>query len=348
MNWRFFLYWGISSHHTIALRAKALVGPLAGLLRTKLRLHARDAVSVVEHLIRSEQAGKSSHGLVRVHYTVTSGKFGPYRGKAAPRPHRVAPGLLHVEGRGHFGYSLLHEFVSAGCAEAKRHGLCVATGSRVYPSGSLGDWARMASRQGVGLFLVASSPRRVAAPGGRRPVIGTNAICIGLPAKPQPFVADCATSEISHGVLLLARLSGMALPPNSAVDSRGRPTTSARLVDPTKNMGALLPFGGSHKSFALAMGIELLAALGGGKPGEVEAGRHGVFAVFLGPKLFSGKAATLSSWLSAQSRSGTRIPGWTSGDIAARQIKRGVVEIPLSTYEALSSLIDLEPFVVAD
>ena len=87
-----------------------------------------------------------------------------------------------------------------------------------------------------------------------------------MPTEPLPFVADAATSEISHGALLLARLTGAPLPPNSAVGPDGQPTTSAAEVDPTKGIGALLPFGASNKAFAFAMGIELLACLGGGIP----------------------------------------------------------------------------------
>jgi LDH2 family malate/lactate/ureidoglycolate dehydrogenase len=316
-----------------------LVEPIAAVLVERLRLHERDARATVEHLIRSEQAGKSSHGLIRVAYAITSGKFGPFHGRPAPTPAPGQVGRLHVDGAGHFGYAVLHNLVEAGCDEARRSGVCVATSAHVYPSGSLGDWAREAGQRGVGVFLVSSSPRRVAPPGGTRPVVGTNAVCIGLPTTPLTFVSDSATSEITHGALLLARESGEPLPPHSAVDAEGRPTIRPEAVDPTKGQGALLPFGGSHKAFALAMGVELLACLGGGAPGAVESREHGVFGLFLGPAVLAARMDDLSGWLEGLDRAGTRIPGWTSGRRARAEQEAGVVTIPGGTLAALSKVL---------
>jgi len=328
---------------SITLDVSEIRQPLADHLVANLELDAGDAYLSVDHMIRAEQSGKSSHGLIRVHYLTTSGKFGPFGHRPAPAPVRVAPGRLEVDGQGHFGYALLQKLIVAGCKEAKSHGICMATGSPVYPSGCLGDWARLAAAEGVAVVIMANSPKRVAAPhGGKHPIIGTNAFCIGLPTSPLPFVADCATSEISHGSLLVARAAGAALPPNSAVNARGEATTSAAEVDPTKGKGALLPFGGSHKAFAIAMGIELIACLGGGPPGEARAGHHGVFCQFMGPDMMAERLPALSEWVADLDRSGTRIPGWTSGRQVHEQHDRGVVAVSDKTLAALQSLGLLE------
>jgi len=323
---------------TITLEVEEIRTPLVRFLSDRLALHPDDAAIGVDHMVRAEQSGKSSHGLIRVHYLATSGKFGPYGHTPAPSPAPAGPGRLHVDGTGHFGYALLEKLVRAGCREAATSGTCIVTGSPVYPSGCLGDWARLAIHEGVGVVIMANSPRRVAAHGGTSPIVGTNAFCVGLPTQPLPFVADCASSEISHGALLVARAAGATLPPNSAVDAHGVPTTSAADVDPTKGRGALLPFGGSHKAFALAMGIELLACLGGGPPGEMRAGYHGVYCHFLGPDVMAAHLPRLSEWLAGLDRSGTRIPGWTSGRRATSQSGRGIVEVSDKTLDALQSL----------
>jgi len=322
----------------ITLDVAELRAPLARFLTDRLALHPDDADIGVDHMVRAEQSGKSSHGLIRVHYLATSGKFGPYGNTPAPAPGHPGPGRLHVDGKGHFGYALLEKMVRAGCDEARASGTCIATGSPVYPSGCLGDWARLAMKEGVGVVIMANSPRRVAAQGGRSPIVGTNAFCIGLPTRPHPFVADCASSEISHGALLVARAAGAALPPNSALDATGAPTTSAADVDPTKGLGALLPFGGSYKAFALAMGIELLACLGGGPPGEMRAGYHGVYCHFLGPDVMREHLPRLSEWLAGLDGTGTRIPGWTSGRRALAQSARNTVDVSGKTLDALQSL----------
>ena len=323
----------------VPLEISCLRDALVEQLVTRLELVPEDARLTVDHLIRAEQAGKRGHGLIRISYTTTSGKFGPYHNTPAPAPRRLGPGHLQVDGSGHFGYPVMHKLIEAGCEEARSQGMCIATSVSVYPSGALGDWARLAARKGVGLILVASSPRRVAPLGGTQPVVGTNAICIGVPTDPMPFVSDSATSQITHGLLLLARQSGETLPENSAMRPDGKPTRSADEVAPARGIGALLPIGASHKAFALGMGIELLGSLGGGRPGGSKVGEHGVFGLFLGPSIFEPSLSTMSNWLCSLDEQGTRIPGWTSGRRVQDQQQRDVVEVPKETFNALSAVL---------
>lgn len=323
----------------VAVEVSRLIGPLTDRLVEGLALVESDARATVEHLIRAEQAGKSSHGLIRVSYTTNSGKFGPYGGIPAPRPERIAPGRIHVDGAGHFGYPTLHNLVDAACDEALEFGTCLATSASVYPSGAIGDWARQACARGVGVLMVASSPVRVAPARGRSPVVGTNPICIGLPTSPLPFIGDCATSEITHGTLLLARKSGESLPSHSAVGRDGRPATSATRIHPSQGEGALLPFGGHHKAFALSMGIELLVSLGGGLPGGSLQTKNGVFGFFLGPGFFASHLPAMSEWLEKLDGEGVRVPGWVSGRRSQVQQGRGIVEVPLETWSTIAPLL---------
>ena len=212
-------------------------------------------------------------------------------------PQRLGPGRLHVDVDGCLGYPALHKLIKAGCEEVKQQEVCVATSASLYPSGSLGDWSHLACQKGVATLIVASSPPRVAAPGGCVPIVGTNPISIGIPTQPAPFVSDCATSEITHGVLLLARASGDPLPPRAAVGKDGKPTVFADDVDPARGKGAFLPLGGSHKAFALAMGIELLASLGGCLPGGKQTGSRGVFCLFLSLGMIQHALPKMSEWL---------------------------------------------------
>lgn len=325
---------------TRTLPVGAVRPPLIRHLVRALGLHADDAAVAVDHWLRSEQAGKACHGLVRALYVTDSGKFGRSDGAPAPGPTRRGPGRLHVDGTGHLGYAILRRLVEAGCAEAQAHGICVATGVGVYPSGALGDWARLACARGCGLVLMAGSPPRVAAPGGRTPLLGTNPICVGVPTTPHPFICDTSTSAITHGDLLTARDEGAPLPPDAAVDRDGARTTTPADVDPTAGLGALLAIGGSHKAFALAMAVELLTSLGGGVPGSPVLAEHGIFAVFLGPALVADAAPVLSARLAAFAAAGARIPGWES----ARRLAAAGDEVELSaaTYARLAPLLRAE------
>ncbi len=295
-----------------------------------LRLHPEDAAITVDHWIRSEQAGKSSHGLVRAHYVLRSGHFGPYDGRPAPTPTRLAAGRLHVAGHAALGYPVVHRLVEHACAEARTHGHCLATGAGVYPSGALGDWARLACAQGCGLIMFGGSPPRVAAPDGVTPLLGTNPVCVGLPTTPY-FICDTSTSAITHGDLLTAHDDHAPLPSLAAVDHTGARTTTADAV------AALLPIGGSHKSFALAMAIELLCCLGGGVPGSTAHAGHGVFVLVLGPALVADDAPGFGERLAAFARTGARIPGWTSSQRAATD--RDLVTVSADTHARLAPLL---------
>jgi uncharacterized oxidoreductase len=77
-------------------------------------------------------------------------------------------------------------------------------------------------------------------------------------------VVDFATSRWAAGKVRVAMNKGMPVPPDTLLDSAGRPTRdpSALFADPP---GALLTFG-EHKGWGLALACELLAgALTGGQ-----------------------------------------------------------------------------------
>ena len=317
------------------IAVRSLRDPLVGVLVRRLGLAEWDAATAVDHWVRSEQAGKPCHGLVRALYVVQSGVFGPYDGTPAPAPTRRVVGS-HVDGRGHLGYAVMRRLVEHGCDEAMERGTCVVTGVGVYPSGMLGDWARMACARGCGVVLTCGSPPRVASPGGSAPLLGTNPLCVGLPAGERPFVCDASTSALTHGDLLLARASGAALPEHAAVDPYGAPTTSVHDAE----AGSLLAIGGSHKAFAISMALELLTSLGGGVPGSAKISEHGVFALVLGPALVAAAGPMLVDGLAGFARAGARIPGWSSQARADEYVRAGTVPLDATTHGRLLALME--------
>ncbi len=96
--------------------------------------------------------------------------------------------------------------------------------------------------------------------GGKAPTLGTNPHSWGFPTTEAigfPIVIDWATSTVAMGRVQQFKREGKSLPPDSAVDARGNPTT-----DPHQAV-ALLPFG-AHKGYSLGLMDELLAAFIGG------------------------------------------------------------------------------------
>lgn len=96
--------------------------------------------------------------------------------------------------------------------------------------------------------------------GGKFPVLGTNPHSWGLPTTEAcgfPIVIDWATSTVAMGRVQQLKREGKPLPPGSAVDAAGNPTTDPNLA------AWLLPFG-AHKGYGLSLLIEVMGAIIGG------------------------------------------------------------------------------------
>ena len=129
------------------------------------------------------------------------------------------------------------------------------------------------AEQGLLALAFVNSAAFVAhAPGGARPVYGTNPLALGCPrgAGRPPLVFDMATAAMARGEIQLLARAGEPLPLGAGVDAAGMPCTDAAEV---LGGGAQLPIGGGHKGSNLALLVELLAAAATSSPGAVAASK---------------------------------------------------------------------------
>jgi L-2-hydroxycarboxylate dehydrogenase (NAD+) len=95
-------------------------------------------------------------------------------------------------------------------------------------------------------------------------LLGTNPICVAIPADRQPpFVADFATTTAANGKLEILQRKNMEAPLGWIQDRNGQPSTNA---DELKTGGALVPLGsdpehGSHKGFCLGAWVDIFSAV---------------------------------------------------------------------------------------
>jgi LDH2 family malate/lactate/ureidoglycolate dehydrogenase len=95
-------------------------------------------------------------------------------------------------------------------------------------------------------------------------LLGTNPICVAVPAGEEPpFVADLATTTAANGKLEILQRKNEAAPSGWIQDKDGRPSTDPHAL---KTGGALLPLGGdrdhgSHKGYALGAVVDILSAV---------------------------------------------------------------------------------------
>ena len=188
-----------------------------------------DVETLAAHFLDAERRGLHGHGLSRIEWLETW--------EALPvdaRARRIVaePGYELWDGAGGLGYLTLAAAVEAQLAvHPERARVVVCT--RTFPTGSLGYWVRKLADGGLVAVLTATSPRRLASPGGGEPLAGTNPLAIAIPSSDgAPVVADVSMGAVTYGAVL----AGLA------------------------REEELVPFGGeqAHKAFALAVGLHLL------------------------------------------------------------------------------------------
>lgn len=202
------------------------VARLSGYVRLweAARVHASPAISIV-HQTPSTAVVDGDKGLGLV--------VGPFAMNVAiEKARQVGTGWVSVRNSNHFGIAAAH--------------------------------AMMALEEDmIGIALTNASPL-VAPTFSLERMLGTNPICVAIPAGRQPaFVADMATTTAANGKLEILQRKNEDAPLGWIQDGEGKPSTNSHEL---KSGGALLPLGGdrdhgSHKGYALGAIVDIFSAV---------------------------------------------------------------------------------------
>ncbi|WP_269499890.1 Ldh family oxidoreductase [Castellaniella sp. S9] len=300
-----------------ALRAAGVPEPAA---RTQLSL-----------LLEAELRGVPSHGLLRLPRVIQRIRNGVCKPNATGRGLWRREAFYEVDGENGLGPVVALSALEHVCVRAADTGVAVAAIRNCDHLGMLAWYAEQVARKGQILVALTISEALVHPWGGRRAMLGTNPITIGIPAQPDPFVFDMATSLVSMGKIHDHANRGVAIPEGWALNSEGYPTTDAAAA----KQGAIAPFGGA-KGYGLALGFELLvAALSGSAIGREVAGtldseqpcnKGDVFIVLEPTTGAAGMVSTFMQELRASPAADPRQPVRIPGD-RARQARRDHLEV---------------------
>ncbi len=188
-----------------------------------------DARTLWEHFDDAERRGKRGHGHSRIPWLETLPDLRP-----GARPERIeaAPGFERWHGRGALGYLTLAAICDAQLVDTPENARVIVA-ERCFPTGMLGYWARRLATGGLVSTLTATSPPRLGHPRGGPKLAGTNPLAIGIPSSAgAPIIVDVSMGAVTWGDVIAG----------------------------TASEDQLVPFGGehAHKSFALALGLQLL------------------------------------------------------------------------------------------
>ena len=320
-----------------------------------LGVPAEEAAVVARSLVDSNLAGHDSHGVIRVMQYATAMRDGIIKAGAELKVVNQTPAVLVCDGQWGLGQVQAHRLLDRLVPMARQVGLAAGTLMQCGHVGRLGEYGERVAAEGMALFATVNNHgfgRAVAPPGGTRGVIGTNPICLAVPAGDgPPVVLDIGTSGCAEGKVRVCYNKGVPTPEGWLLDAQGRATTDPGVLY-HEPKGTILPLGGSqaYKGFGLGLLLDMLAGgLSGGPCSRPEIGpRSANAAVFVlfDPERFAGMThfRTEVGDLAASVRRSPPVPGATitlPGDPERQQREkrsRDGVTLDDGTWSQLSEL----------
>lgn len=223
-----------------------------------------DATLATKVLLSADIRGVDSHGIARLSGYVRLWDAKRINANAQIKILHQTPSTATVDGDSGLGLVVAPKAMQIAIDKAKQVGTGWVSVQNSNHFGIAGYHSMMALEEDmIGICMTNASPL-VAPTFSTERLLGTNPICVAIPAGNQPaFVADMATTTAANGKLeILQRKSGVA-PLGWIQDKNGNGSTDPHEL---KAGGALLPLGGSreqgsHKGYALGAIVDIFSAV---------------------------------------------------------------------------------------
>ncbi len=284
-----------------------------------------NAAPLARAVAHAERDGLASHGLMYVPTYCAHVRCGKVDGTAIPVMTRPRHGVVAVDAGAGFAHPAIALGFDCLIPAARETGIACLAVSQSYNCGVLGYHVEHLADAGLLGLGFTNAPASIAPAGGKRPVIGTNPLALGVPGPDgAAIIIDQSASVIAKSELMKRVRRGEPIPEGWALDSEGHPTTDPAAA----TAGTMAPSGG-YKGVGLGILTEIMAAALTGAtlgidaaPFSGDAGgppRTGQFFIAIAPEapsggLFADRVAALVAAITAQP--GARLPG--SRRIAAR------------------------------
>lgn len=223
--------------------------------------HAKLATEV---LLSADLRGIDSHGIARLTGYVRLWEAKRVNTKPDIKTLHETPSTATVDGDSGLGLIVAPHAMQIAIDKAIRVGTGWVSVQNSNHFGIAGYHAMMAlPHDMIGICFTNASPL-VAPTFSIERLLGTNPICVAIPAGEEPpFVADLATTTAANGKLEILQRKNQEAPLGWIQDKEGKPSTDSHEL---KKGGALLPLGGdrehgSHKGYALGAVVDIFSAI---------------------------------------------------------------------------------------
>lgn len=230
----------------------------------KMQCSDKDAVLAADVLLQADLRGVDSHGVARLSGYVRLWEAGRINAKPSIKTIHETPSTAVVDGDKGLGLVVAPAAMHIAIAKAKQCGTGWVAVKNSNHFGIAGYHSMMALEHDmIGLSMTNASPL-VAPTFSTERLLGTNPICVAIPAGEQPpFVADFATTTAANGKLEILQRKDQEAPLGWVQDKDGLSTANAHGV---KEGGALIPLGsdrehGSHKGYSLGAWVDIFSGV---------------------------------------------------------------------------------------
>ena len=222
------------------------------------------ARQATDALLSADLRGIDSHGVARLSGYVRLWEAKRINARPDIRIVHESPSTAVVDGDSGLGLVIAPKAMDIAIEKAKQ---CGTGWVAVKNSNHFGIAAYHAMKalqhDMIGMAMTNASPL-VAPTYSVERLLGTNPICVAIPADLQPpFVADFATTTAANGKLEILQRKNKEAPLGWIQDKNGHPSTNPNEL---KAGGALVPLGsdpehGSHKGFCLGAWVDIFSAV---------------------------------------------------------------------------------------
>lgn len=230
----------------------------------KIGCPADQAKLATDVLLNADLRGIDSHGIARLSGYVRLWEKKRINAKPNVRIVHESPSTAVVDGDGGLGLVVAPKAMSVAIEKAKVAGTGWVAVRNSNHFGIAGHHAMMALEHDmIGMAMTNASPL-VAPTFSVERLLGTNPICVAIPAgKQPPFVADFATTTAANGKLEILQRKNKDAPVGWIQNKNGESSTNAHEL---KDGGALIPLGsdrehGSHKGYCLGAWVDIFSAV---------------------------------------------------------------------------------------
>ena len=228
------------------------------------KFNTAQAELATQALLAADLRGVDSHGIARLSGYIRLIEAGRILPQAVPKIIHQPPSTATIDGGKGLGLTVAPFAMQVAIEKAKTVGTGWVSVKNSNHFGIAAFHAAQALEHDMIGIAMTNASALVAPTFSTERLLGTNPICVAIPAGAQPpFVADMATTTAANGKLEILQREKKEAPPGWIQDKRGNASTDAHAL---KEGGALLPLGsdrerGSHKGYALGAVVDIFSAV---------------------------------------------------------------------------------------